>query len=265
MRDFVAKWSDLLPNVELPQGYPPQRVFVNLDLDKNRVLDPSEMKNLRADVSRMLAAANSTGDRKGKPAPTTEQREAMKKAAMERSAKAKGGGIKTPATLLLAPGYCPRALTSRAAGPCSIGVSDDEIDKTQFFKRAAQRSPGEDPHAVFAKVDKDKSGGLSREEMREYYKNTAKAGNDMVKNRQEERKKNPWANRPKDAASHEVPFAVCNVSSSWRAHCLMLCLSLAVLYSTRLALQEFEHRYQSALRTESEPHGDFIPTSPQQL
>lgn len=103
MRDFVSKFSDLLPDVELPKGFPPQRVFVTLDVNKNRILEPAEMKNLRADVSKMLAEANSTGDRKGKPGPTPEQREAMKKAAMERSAKAKerkakGDGIKTSAT-----------------------------------------------------------------------------------------------------------------------------------------------------------------------
>lgn len=139
-----------------------------------------------------------------------------------------------PPCLLSGSGYCPCALTFHAARPCPIAsdASGEEIDKAQFFKRAAQRSPGEDTHAVFAKADKDKSGGLSRDEMREYYKDTAQAGKDMIKNRRAETRKNPWANQAKGADSREVTFAVCNVSIRWRAHRLMLCQSLTVLYST---------------------------------
>jgi len=116
-----------------------------------------------------------------------------------------------PQPLLLDPGSCnyPLSLTSGAAGTCSIApAATEELDKEQFFKRAAQRSPGEDPHAVFAKVDKDKSGGLSRDEMREYYKSTAQAGKDLLKNRQAGNK-NSWAD--KGAGSRELSFAVCTM------------------------------------------------------
>jgi Ca2+-binding EF-hand superfamily protein len=61
----------------------------------------------------------------------------------------------------------------------------------QFFKRAQQRSPNEDPHDVFDRVDTDKSGGLSTQEMRAYYKDTQQSAKEFM----EQRKKNPNATK----------------------------------------------------------------------
>lgn len=202
MGDFVKHFPAIMPDIELPPGFPPQRVFAMLDVDKNRSLDPTEMKNMQADVRKMLADHTA-----GKPPPTAEEREAMKKAARERGVRGKDGGA-----------WKGRAPPQPA----------EELDKTEFFKRAAQRSPGEDPHVVFARVDKDKSGGLSRDEMRDYYKDTAQAGQEYVKQRREQAKKaGPFGGKPKGPPDpdREIGFG------------------------------EFERRYKSALRTETEPHG----------
>ena len=70
---------------------------------------------------------------------------------------------------------------------------------------------------VFARVDKDKSGGLSRDEMRDYYKDTAQAGQEYVKQRREQAKKaGPFGGKPKGPPDpdREIGFGVCIVNCS---------------------------------------------------
>lgn len=187
MPEFVDQFSEIMPNFELPQGYPPQRVFANLDTDRNRLLDPSEMENIRNSIAEMLAEYKS-GSPRGNAAPTPEERQAMKKAAMERNRRAR------------------EAYQNGGVG--NKGEEGPELSKSEFFKRAAQRSPDEDPHVVFAQVDKDKSGGLSRTEMREYYKDTAKAGKEFLNKRDGD--KSTWTRKTDD---NELLFGVCTASS----------------------------------------------------
>ena len=181
MTEFISQFSVIASGIELPPGFPPQRVFYTLDRDKNRILDPGEMNNMRADIIKMIADFKDRSATAKKPAQKEEGR--------------------------------PAESSSRVDPP--------ELNKEQFFKRAAQRSPGEDPHKVFARVDKDKSGSLSSVEMREYYKETAQTQKrkDWMTQLQGQ-KRNPWTGKKQDpsaAPNHEMLFAVCVASSSMRA------------------------------------------------
>ena len=208
MADFVSQFSVIAPDIELPPGFPPQRVFHTLDRDRNRILDPGEMKTMLADITKMIADFK-PGQKPPPRSQSPEDREAMKKAAKERIAKAKD--------------------PAQNGGGKPAGANPPELNEEQFFKRAAQRSPGEDPRKVFARVDKDKSGSLSADEMRGYYKETAQAGKDLLKQRQrQEPKRNPWSGKKKEpfaVPNHEMLFAVCVASSPV---CARVCASASL-------------------------------------
>jgi hypothetical protein len=100
MQDFVSKFAMIMPDVKLPPGFPPQRVFSTLDVNKNRALEPAEMKNMRSDIQKMLlnhehnpdkppGAANPAPTKDRRAGPSPEEREKMKKDAMERAEKAR--------------------------------------------------------------------------------------------------------------------------------------------------------------------------------
>ena len=56
MQEFASKVPELLQDVQLPANMPPQRIFQQLDVNKNRLLDAKEQQTLRADVQKILAS-----------------------------------------------------------------------------------------------------------------------------------------------------------------------------------------------------------------
>lgn len=186
MSEFVAQFSQILPSVKLPPGYPPQRVFSDLDANKNRRLEPIEMRNIRKDVYKGIV-----DHKRQKNERVVPDRAELKKQGKERAkasrARAKSGTMTSTSYL------CFAAMLTfshfRADDCCIYGCcagsksqpDEDEMDIEQFFKRVTQRSQGENPRQVFAQVDKDESGGISRSELREYYKSTTQVRKDVNK------------------------------------------------------------------------------------
>ena len=93
MQEFASKVPELLQDVQLPANMPPQRIFQQLDVNKNRLLDAKEQQTLRADVQKILASnANrkAGGGAASNPKDGAADRAAQREAAIARAKAAKG-------------------------------------------------------------------------------------------------------------------------------------------------------------------------------